>query len=108
MHAIMSRPVFGNSNNTNKLPSANKIIISPSTASASDASDQTTQAFFTVKEEELSDDDANESSMDFDGSELRPEDLLSVIETEHDNEVEIKEEPMEVETISEIKVSENE
>jgi hypothetical protein len=96
MDEILSRPVFGNSS-SNKHPSTNKIIISPSSTSMK--SEDHHLSLYHLKEEEISDDEEEieeeeeRSSMDFEGSELRPEDLLSVIETEH-HHVQIKEEPM--------------
>jgi Myb/SANT-like DNA-binding domain len=88
MDEILSRPVFGN--NASKIPVTSKIIISPSSAAATPPSSDHS-SLIQVKEEDISDDE----SMDFEGSELRPEDLLSVIETEHGDDVEVKEEPME-------------
>lgn len=105
---ILSRPVFGNNNsgatNSNKIPTTNKIVISPSSLSTTDGDDQMLQ----VKEEEISDDenDDGQNSMDYDGNELRPEDLLSVIEAENGSDVQIKEEPMEVSAVVETKNNE--
>ena len=92
MDEILSRPVFGN-NSSNKHPLTSKIVISPSSTSTNLQSDDQHLSMFHLKEEEISDDEER-NSMDFEGSELRPEDLLSVIETEHDQSVQIKEEPM--------------
>lgn len=106
MDEILSRPIFGNAN---KVAVPNKIIISPSSSTATNITSQENldQSMFQVKEEEISDDEISEG-MDFEGSELRPEDLLSVIETDHENDLDIKEEPMEVSTISDIKKDNNE
>ncbi|XP_070509246.1 probable myosin light chain kinase DDB_G0279831 [Chironomus tepperi] len=98
MDEILSRPVFGNSS-SNKHPLTNKIIISPSSTSTNLKSEDQHLSIYHLKEEEMSDDDDDDeeeerSSMDLEGSELRPEDLLSVIETEHEHDVQIKEEPM--------------
>lgn len=103
MDEILSRPVFGNNTSSSKHPLTNKIIISPlSTSLQSDDQD-----YFQVKEEDVSDEEHDESnSMDFEGSELRPEDLLSVIETDHEHDVQIKEEPMDVPTVTETKTNE--
>jgi hypothetical protein len=105
MDEILSRPVFGNAN---KISTTNKIIISPSTSTTNDNLQDSSDGVVQVKEEEMSDedmvedDDDEEASMDFEGSELRPEDLLSVIETENgSSSIEIKEEPMDVVVINE-------
>lgn len=102
MDEILSRPVFGN-NTSSKHPLTNKIIISPSTSMQSD--DQQL-SLFQVKEEDFSEEEEEDESMEFEGNELRPEDLLSVIETEHENEVQIKEEPMDIVTVTETKLNE--
>jgi hypothetical protein len=97
MDTILSRPVFGNNNNA---ALTSKIIISPSSLNSS--SDDLLQ----VKEEEMSEDenDGENSSVDYEGSELRPEDLLSVVEAEDDDgDVEIKEEPLDEPTVTETK-----
>lgn len=104
MDEILSRPVFGNGNSNKINSTPNKIIISPS-GSINEGSDQSSTAMFQVKEEDFSDEDI---CMNFEGSELRPEDLLSVIETENENDVNIKEEPMDVATVTEIKTAANE
>lgn len=98
MDEILSRPVFGNSN---KVVGSNKIIISPMPTSTNSSPPPLDGPFstspFQVKEEDLSDEDMEDSSMDFEGSSLRPEDLLSVIDDEEGDDVLIKNEPMEVE-----------
>lgn len=104
MDEILSRPVFGNNNaavNNNKIPVANsKIIISPSILTV-DLEDP--NQLIQVKEEDMSDgendddDDDEPNSMDYDVNELRPEDLLSVVDADEDNsDVQIKEEPMDI------------
>lgn len=99
MDEILSRPVFGNSN---KVPGTNKIVISPMPTSTNSSPPPLEGPFssspFQVKEEDVSDEDIEDESMDFEGSELRPEDLLSVIDDEEQNEVQVKDEPMEEET----------
>ncbi|CAH1720004.1 unnamed protein product [Chironomus riparius] len=108
MDEILSRPVFGNSS-SNKHPLTNKIIISPSSTSTNLKSEDQHLSLYHFKEEEMSDDDEEErsSSIDLEGNELRPEDLLSVIETEHEHNVQIKEEPMD-DSITIIKTKTNE
>jgi Myb/SANT-like DNA-binding domain len=100
MDEILSRPVFGNSN---KIMANNKIVISPMPTSTNSSPPPLEGPFLTspfhVKEEDLSDDNCEDESMDFEGSELRPEDLLSVIDDEEEqSEVQIKTEPMDAET----------
>lgn len=100
MDEILSRHVFGNSN---KLPGTNKIVISPMPTSTNSSPPPLEGPFstspFHVKEEDLSDEDIEDESMDFEGSELRPEDLLSVINDEEQTEIpKIKDEPMDVES----------
>lgn len=109
MDEILSRPVFGNKNvcttssnvTTPTSLYSNKIVISPSFSSTSDGEQQ----MFEVKQENISDDEDNcgESSMDYEGNELRPEDLLKVVEVDNESDVEIKEEPLEVPAIFETK-----
>ena len=98
MDEILSRPVFGNSN---KVPGMNKIVISPMPTSTNSSPPPLEGPFssspFHVKEEDLSDEDADDESMDFEGSELRPEDLLNVIDEEQ-NGIHVKDEPMEIES----------
>lgn len=100
MDEILSRPVFGNSNKV-KAEGSNKIIISPMPTSTNSSPPPLDGPFLTssfqVKEEDLSDDDMEDCSMDFEGSELRPEDLLSVIDDEESDDFQVKNEPMEVE-----------
>lgn len=95
MDEILSRPVFGNSN---KVPGLNKIVISPMPNSSNSSPPPLEGPFssssFSVKEEEMSDDDMEDESMDFEGSELRPEDLLSVIDDEEESEPQVKNEPI--------------
>lgn len=98
MDEILSRPVFGNSN---KVQGTNKIIISPMPTSTNSSPPPLEGPFstspFHVKEEDISEEE--DDDMDFEGSELRPEDLLSVIDDEEEmSEVQIKSEPMEVES----------
>lgn len=103
MDEILSRPVFGNSN---KVPGSNKIVISPMPTSTNSSPPPLEGPFstspFQVKEEDLSDEDFGDESMDFEGSELRPEDLLSVIDDEEQNEVQIKDEPMDTEATAKV------
>jgi hypothetical protein len=112
MDDILSRPVFGNKNastssstSNNTSPSSNnKIIISPSFGSTSDDEQQ----MFQVKQEDMSEEENDggvDNSMDYEGSELRPEDLLSlnVVEVDNESDVEIKEEPMDMATVVETK-----
>lgn len=98
MDEILSRPVFGNSN---KVTGLNKIVISPMPTSTNSSPPPLEGPFstspFHVKEEDMSDEEF-EGSMDFEGSELRPEDLLSVVDEEEHNELQIKDEPMEVDS----------
>lgn len=98
MDEILSRPVFGNSN---KVPGLNKIVISPMPTSTNSSPPPLEGPFstspFHVKEEDMSDDDF-EGSMDFEGSELRPEDLLSVVDEEDLSDIQIKDEPMDVDS----------
>lgn len=103
MDEILSRPVFGNKNVPTSINNSDKIVISPPFSNA-DGTDE-----FQVKEEEMSDDEdieTGENSMDYEGSELRPEDLLSVVEVDNDSDVEIKEEPLDISTIIETKADE--
>ncbi|CRK99010.1 CLUMA_CG011936, isoform A [Clunio marinus] len=102
MDEILSRPVFGNSN---KVPTgANKIVISPMPTSTNSSPPPLEGPFsnlgspFQIKEEDVSDENNVEESMDFEGSELRPEDLLSVIDDEEQNEIQVKSEPIEVDS----------
>lgn len=96
MDEILSRPVFGNSN---KVPGSNKIIISPMPTSTNSSPPPLEGPFstspFHVKEEDISEEE--DDDMDFEGSELRPEDLLSVIDDEEMSEVQVKTEPMDME-----------
>lgn len=100
MDEILSRPVFGNSN---KVPGMNKIIISPMPTSTNSSPPPLEGPFstspFNIKEEDLSGDDLEDDSMDFEGSELRPEDLLSVIDDEEQDDFQVKDEPMDTEPI---------
>lgn len=105
MDEILSRPVFGNSN---KVVGPNsKIIISPMPTSTNSSPPPLEGPFstspFQVKEEDISDEDGDDVSMDFEGSELRPEDLLSVIDDEEHDEMQIKSEPMDVDTVVKLK-----
>lgn len=100
MDEILSRPVFGNSN---KVPGLNKIVISPMPTSTNSSPPPLEGPFSTspphVKEEDLTEDDGDNDSMDFEGSELlRPEDLLNVIDDEELSNVQVKDEPMDVES----------
>lgn len=103
MDEILSRPVFGNSN---KILGNNKIVISPMPTSTNSSPPPLEGPFstspFRVKEEEISDDDDCDESMDFEGSELRPEDLLSVIDDEEQPEVQVKSEPMDTEASAKV------
>lgn len=94
MDEILSRPVFGNSN---KVMPGGKIIISHLPTSNASSPSLGDNSMLQVKEEEMSDDDGCEDSdmMDYEASELRPEDLLNVIDNESTEEkANIKEEPM--------------
>jgi Myb/SANT-like DNA-binding domain len=97
MDEILSRPVFGHAN---KILGCNKIVISPMPTSTNSSPPPLEGPFttspFRVKEEEISEDEDGDESMDFEGSELRPEDLLSVVDDEDQPEVQIKSEPMDV------------
>lgn len=101
MDEILSRPVFGNSN---KVAGLNKIVISPMPTSTNSSPPPLEGPFstspFHVKEENLSDEDFEDDSMDFEGSELRPEDLLNVIDDEEQNDtVQVKDEPMDTDVV---------
>ena len=89
MNEILSRPVFGNKKTEASCStSVNKIVISPSFGTSCE-----------VKQEEISDEEIEAESAD----ELRPEDLLSVVEVESksESELDIKEEPMDVSSVVE-------
>lgn len=103
MDEILSRPVFGNSN---KVCGTNKIIISPMPTSTNSSPPPLDGPFstspFQVKEEDISDDDDDDDdvAMDFEGSELRPEDLLSVVDDEEEqSDIQVKSEPMDLDNI---------
>lgn len=81
INEILSRPIFGN---TLQMPQNQKIVISPHSIVSNDCSMD-----FQIKTE---DDDGN--SMDYDEDQLRPEDLLSVVEEEEIDNVPIKSEPI--------------
>lgn len=120
MDEILSRPVFGNNNNnsssatnSNKVPVINnKIIISPSSViNGNSQSIQDPNQLVQVKEEELSDgdvamvhshDEHTENNVDYEDNELRPEDLLSVVDADEEkSSIQIKEEPVDISTINE-------
>lgn len=109
MDEILSRPVFGNKN-TSTLSSTNatpidKVIISPPFNKTAEEEQQ----LFQVKQEDASDVDNEidadgvKNNINYEGSELRPEDLLSVVGVDNESDVEIKEEPMDVSAVVESK-----
>ena len=101
MDDILSRPVFGNSD---KVSSNGKIVIS-SLSSSTSSSPPLGLHLCQVKDEDTSGDDADDdmdTMMEYDGNELRPEDLLNVIEDDDDEDDDIiechqvKEEPVDI------------
>lgn len=102
MDEILSRPVFGNSDKVTS--NGNKIVIS-SLSSSTSSSPPLGLHLCQVKDEDTSGDDADDdmdTMMEYDGNELRPEDLLNVIEDddEEDDDIiechQVKEEPVDI------------
>jgi hypothetical protein len=112
MDEILSRPVFGYNNKSPNNPNS-KIVISPQSSSANSTPPPGSEfsSIFNVKEEDMSDDDDPNGDMDYEGSELRPEDLLSFMEDQEKQQqqlqeaqkpsevVQVKEEPLDDEPI---------
>lgn len=103
MDEILSRPVFGNSDKVSS--NGNKIVIS-SLSSSTSSSPPLGLHLCQVKDEDTSGDDADDdmdTMMEYDGNELRPEDLLNVIEDDDDDVDDdiiechqVKEEPVDI------------
>lgn len=102
MDEILSRPVFGNSDKVSS--NGNKIVIS-SLSSSTSSSPPLGLHLCQVKDEDTSGDDADDdmdTMMEYDGNELRPEDLLHVVEDDDDEDDDIiechqvKEEPIDI------------
>lgn len=104
MDEILSRPVFGNSDKVSS--NGSKIVIS-SLSSSTSSSPPLGLHLCQVKDEDTSGDDADDdmdTMMEYDGNELRPEDLLHVVEDEDDVEEDddiiechqVKEEPVDI------------